>query len=159
MAAGFGGARHALTNHLGCLPDLPELDLDQKPIRGVGLRSRPLMLVVVATDSDVCEARLPRLLKLAKKHKPAGLDTVVASIDDVAVEATLRWMGVHAPGVRQVPQGRALLMSLWIRRVPTVIVATASGRVLAVDPDDETLARSLQRVARVAEDKPAEEDG
>ena len=47
------------------LPDLPELDLDQKPIRGAGLRSRPLMLVVVATDSDVCEARLPGLLKLA----------------------------------------------------------------------------------------------
>ena len=144
------------------LPDLPELDLDQKPIRGAGLRSRPLMLVVVATDSDVCEARLPGLLKLAKKHKPAGLDTVVASIDaveGVPVEATLRWMGVHAPGVRQVPQGGALFMSLWIRRVPTVIVATASGRVLAVNPDDEMLARSLQRIARVAEDEPAEEDG
>lgn len=144
------------------LPDLPELDLDQNSIRDAGLQSRPLMLVVVATDSRVCEERLPALLKLAQKHEPGGLDTVVACIDDierVPVDATLRWMGVHARGVRQVPQAGALLTSLWIQRVPTVIVATASGRVLAVNPDDETLARSLQRIARVSEERPAEKDG
>ncbi len=72
-----------------------------------------------------------------------GLRLVVLNVDDAeeSPDATVAsWFREHAGGLDTVARAGELARRCWLDRLPTVIVAEASGRVVWVDPTPEQLA-------------------
>ncbi len=130
------------------LPPLPATDTEGKVFNPVALDARALLLVFVSVDSTMSQTRLKGLRELARRFGPGGLATLIYVIDDPArVKAEDRdtWIKEHTAGLRVVPEGRQAFRTLKIpvTRLPLVVLANGKGIVLAVDPDDETLAARL----------------
>jgi len=94
--------------------------------------------LVVSIEDEASGARLDSLRKAAGDK----VRVIVISVDDeqrtgrALIDA---WFEKHAAGLPTLRRPERMLQYLWLRRVPTLIVARG-GTVLAVDPTDDELA-------------------
>jgi hypothetical protein len=125
--------------HVEGMPNLLDLDRTGAVAARVEAHEGPVAYVFVACESQACERRL--------REMPAAggrLLTVVVCVDSAERVNELdleRWLGEHARGQPSIARGADAVERIWLRDLPTVIVARKDGTVVAIDPDAGELAK------------------
>jgi hypothetical protein len=106
------------------------LDLEALGFKKVDRFERVLFLVV-KTDCGFCDLSTPFYRLLQSKHEVGGLSVELVGVFPDPQTAVEKWLHAHRLDLRTLT-GASLASILRVKRVPTLILADSTGRVIDV---------------------------